>query len=114
MLDRGGRSQAIGEALQTHARQMFHWWHRVRDGTRKRSSFRSYMSPLRREVEQLLEAGCTCGSPKTEGVCRELLKVRPALWTFVHLEGVEPTNNAAEVRFVDQKPSFQLGGLVPR
>ena len=27
---------------------------------------------------------------------------------------VEPTNNRAEVRSVDQKPSFQLGGLVPR
>ncbi len=29
-------------------------------------------------------------------MCREILKVRQALWTFVHLEGVEPTNNAAE------------------
>lgn len=96
MSARGGRSQEIGEALQSHVRQMFHWWHRVRDGTLKRSSFRSYMSPLRREVEQLLEAGGTCGHPKTEGVCRAILKLRPALWTFVHLEGVEPTNNAAE------------------
>jgi transposase len=96
MIGRGGRSQEIGEALKSQAHQMFHWWHRVRDGTLKRSSFRSYMSPLRREVEQLLEAGGTCGHPKTEGVCRAILKLRPALWTFVHLEGVEPTNNAAE------------------
>lgn len=96
MVERGGRSQDIGEALQSHARQMFHWWHRVRDGTLKRSSFRSYMSPLRREVARLLEAGGTCGVPKTEGVCRAILVRRQALWTFVHLEGVEPTNNAAE------------------
>jgi transposase len=47
-------------------------------------------------VERLLEAGSTCGTPKTEGVCREILKRHQALWTFVHLEGVEPTNNAAE------------------
>ena len=33
MIERGGRSQEIGEALQAQARQMFHWWHRVRDGT---------------------------------------------------------------------------------
>jgi transposase len=96
MIGRGGRSQEIGEALRGHVRQMFHWWHRVRDGTLKRSSFRSYMTPVRREVERLLEAGSRCGVPKTEGVCRDILKRREALWTFVHLEGVEPTNNASE------------------
>jgi transposase len=96
MIGRGGRSKDIGEALRSQAHQMFHWWHRVRDGTLQRSSFRPYMTPVRRQVERLLEAGTTCGNPKTEGVCREILKVRPALWTFVHLEGVEPTNNASE------------------
>ena len=54
------------------------------------------MWPVRQEVERLLEAGQTCGVPKTEGTCRELLKLRQALWTFVRHEGVEPTNNAAE------------------
>ena len=54
------------------------------------------MSPVRREVERLLEAGSMCGVPKTEGMCREILKLRQALWTFVHLAGVEPTNNTAE------------------
>ena len=34
--------------------------------------------------------------PKTEGVCREISKLYDALWTFVRVEGVEPTNNAAE------------------
>jgi transposase len=36
------------------------------------------------------------------------------LWTFVVEAGVEPTNNRAEVRSVDQKPSVTLGGLVLR
>jgi transposase len=96
MIGRGGRSQEVGEALRRHTHQMFHWWHRVRDGTLKRSSFRRAMSPVRREVERLLEAGSRCGVPKTEGVCRDILKRRQALWTFVHLEGIEPTNNASE------------------
>jgi transposase len=96
MIERGGQSQAIGEALRAQARQMFHEWHRVCDGTLAHASFAHYMRPIRREVERLLEAGQTCGVPKTEGVCRELLKVRQALWTFVRHEGVEPTNNAAE------------------
>jgi transposase len=96
MRGRGGRSEEIGDALLAQAHQMFAWWHRVREGTLKRSSFRSYMSPLRQEVERLLEAGSRCGVPKTEGTCRDILKRREALWTFVQVEGVEPTNNAAE------------------
>jgi transposase len=96
MIERGGRATEMGEALQSQAHQRFHWWHRVRDGTRKRSSFCTSMTPVRRQVERLLEAGTRCGNPKIEGVCREMLKVRPALWTFVHLEGVEPTHNASE------------------
>jgi transposase len=96
MIARGGRSAEIGEALQDHARRMFHWWHRVRDGTLTHASFRTYMQPIRWEVERLLEAGQTCGTAKTEGTCREILRLRQALWTFVRHEGVEPTNNAAE------------------
>jgi transposase len=96
MCDRGGRSEAIGDALLAQAHQMFTWWHRVREGTLKRSTFRSYMTPLRREVERLLEAGSRCGEPKTAGTCRDILKRREALWTFVQVDGVEPTNNTAE------------------
>src|SRR5438876_8173135 len=96
MRGRGGRSEEIGEALLAQAHQMFTWWHRVREGTLQRSTFRSYMTPLRREVERLLEAGSCCGVPKTAGPCRDILKRREALWTFVQIEGVEPTNNTAE------------------
>src|SRR5215510_12758525 len=96
MRGRGGRSEEIGDALLGQAHQMFAWWHQVRAGTLKRSTFRSYMSPLRREVERLLKAGSRCGVPKTAGTCRDILKRREALWTFVQVEGVEPTNNTAE------------------
>jgi transposase len=93
---RGDTSEVIGEALLEQAHQMFTWWHRVCAGTLVRSTFRSYMTPLRREVVRLLEAGSQCGVAKTEGTCREILKRREALWTFVQVEGVEPTNNTAE------------------
>jgi transposase len=96
MRGRGGRSEEIGDALLAQAHQMFTWWHRVHAGTLQRSTFRSYISPMRREVERLLEAGSTCGVPKTEGTCRDILRLRKALWTFVQVDGVEPTNNTAE------------------
>jgi hypothetical protein len=93
---RGEVCEEIGDALLKQAHQRFEWWHRVRDDTLKRSTFRSYMTPLRQEVERLLEAGSQCGVAKTEGTCREILKRRQALWPFVQVEGVEPTNNTAE------------------
>jgi transposase len=96
MMERGGPSQAIGEGLREQARQMFHAWHRVRDGSLTHAQFRVAMRPIRRAVARWLTAGQTCGVAKTEGVCREMRKVYDALWTFVRVEGVEPTNNAAE------------------
>jgi transposase len=96
MIERGGQSQEIGEALREQTRQIFHWWHRVRDGTLTHAHFRIVIRPMRRHVARLLKAGQSCGIAKTEGVCREVLKVYDALWTFVRVEGVEPTNNAAE------------------
>ena len=78
------------------AEELFTWWHRVRDGTLSRSTLQRYVAELRPWVRSQLEAGRACGCAKTAGTCRELLAVEPALWTFVHVEGVEPTNNHIE------------------
>jgi transposase len=42
MAEAGGSAGAIGATLGMCARQLFHWWHRVRDGTLQRSSFCVY------------------------------------------------------------------------
>lgn len=95
-VDAGGRSLKIGEALLKEERLLFEWWHRVRDGPLSRSTFQSYVRPLRQRVKTLLQKGAHCGHPQTEATCRDLLRLEPAMWTFVRVEGVEPTNNAAE------------------
>jgi hypothetical protein len=82
--------------LLDQTKRMFQWWHRVRDGTLKRSSFREYMRPVRRSVEYLLREGASSGAGMMSGSCRKMLKLASALWTFVRVKGVEPTNNAAE------------------
>src|SRR5207302_3700910 len=86
----------IGEELLCCAEELFTWWHRVRDGTLSRATLRRYVAELRPWVRSQLEAGRACGCAKTAGTCRELLAVEPALWTFVRVEGVEPTNNQIE------------------
>jgi transposase len=91
-----GRPGWLGRALLAETDQLFTWWHRVRDGTLTRASFRSYVRPLRRRVEALLWLGSRCHHAPTAATCREILGLAPALWTFVRVPGVEPTNNAAE------------------
>lgn len=55
------------------------------------------MAPLRRELKTLLRRGLKGKRNKrTWGFSKNLLKVWPALFTFTEIDGVEPTNNAAE------------------
>jgi transposase len=54
------------------------------------------MQPVQSKVGDLLRLGVTCTHPQTAATCRDILKREAALWTFVHVEGVEPTNNLAE------------------
>ena len=61
-----------------------------------RGAFQKEMRPVMRTVRSLLQEGAACTDPEVAGTCRELLEHEPALWTFVRVEGVEPTNNAAE------------------
>jgi transposase len=94
--ERGGAAARIGQALRREATQMFASWYRVRDGTVARAAFQAEMRARRRRVHRWLRQGAACPHAKTAGTCRELLKLAPALWTFVDVPGVEPTNNAAE------------------
>lgn len=104
MAERIGVSHEIGDALLRRQRRLFRWWHRVRDGTLSRAHFIAQVSHLRKGFQATLtEAAALPIEPdeksplaKTVRTCRRLLKVEPALWTFVCIDGVDPTNNAAE------------------
>jgi transposase len=94
--ERAGRSGELGDALLEYVQKMFHLWHLFRDGELSRPELQLKMAPTRRAVESLLEQGLTCGHAKTERTCKKILGVKEALWTFVDVPGVEPTNNVAE------------------
>ena len=54
------------------------------------------MRPIRECVGELLREGVEVPHQKTSRTCQNILKLEVALWTFVTVEGVEPTNNSAE------------------
>jgi transposase len=96
MVDRGGEAAEVGRQLLEYSRQVFECWHRVRDGTMARATLRTDVSIPRILFRSVLEEGVACGCARTAGTCRELLSGEAHLWTFVRVEGVEPTNNDAE------------------
>jgi transposase len=94
--ERSGKSGKIGEELLACTKRMFKYWHKVRDGTLTRKCFQKLMEPIQNRIEILLEEGKQCGNKKTAGTCKQLLKLKHALWTFIYKTGLEPTNNLAE------------------
>jgi transposase len=96
--DYGPEASAIGRPLELLTETMFHAWHRVRDGTMTRAAFQNLMMRLRECVLMHLHEGVSCPAQRVAGRCSEILELEPALWTFVHIEGIDPTNNAAEHR----------------
>jgi transposase len=96
MIDRDGDGAEVGRRLLWQSNKLFEYWHKVRDGTIRRSTFLQYMTWLRPMVRSSLERGAVCACPKTATTCGELLRLWDCLWTFTRVGGVEPTNNAAE------------------
>lgn len=47
-------------------------------------------------MQKLWERGKTLPSWMVRALCNDVSKLEPALWTFVSVEGIEPSNNAAE------------------
>lgn len=95
-IDRGGEGAKIGCALMRQRNRMFQWWHRVRDGTLSQDNFEAQMQKVMRRVGRLLREAVARAEARTAGMAAEILKLEPAMWTFVQVEGLEPTNNFAE------------------
>jgi transposase len=92
------RHQApLGERLRAITARVFAEWARFRAGALDRPALQRELAPLQAEFRQALEDGqAPPFAVVAGGLCANLLELWPALWTFAHVEGVEPTNNAAE------------------
>jgi transposase len=96
MQERGGKAQVIAEACLSVQKRVFDRWHLFRGGGCSRNQLDEAMAPLMWELREYLRAGQRCRDRKTKRFCVRLQKVYVALWTFVVVEGVEPTNNHVE------------------
>jgi transposase len=96
MLERGGSAKKIAKACLSVHERVFELWHLFRGGGCSRQQLGDDMAPLMLELLDILERGQRCRDRKTQRFCARLRGQFLAIWTFVVVEGVEPTNNHAE------------------
>ena len=85
--ERSGTAGRIGQRLLGLGYVMFRWRER---------GCKNY-EPLQRRLRAALERGVAqTECSRTANTCANLLRLWPALWTFIHRPEVQPTNNAAE------------------
>jgi hypothetical protein len=108
-----GRARDFGEGLRTLLQEAVQLWHAYRESSVP--DFPTEAKALQEELTYQLRDR-RLRDPDNQRLLNELgwHHDRGNLLRFLTDPRIEPTNNRAEVRSVDQKPSVQLGGLVRR
>lgn len=94
--ERGGAAATLGRELLDYVKIMFAYWDAFRAGKLTREELRTSMAPVRVHVEALLQRGATSKLEHVAGSCEDIVAHMAALWTFVDVDGVDPTNNHGE------------------
>ena len=93
---RGGKAKSLGIAGEKIVKDVFREWYRFREGKITRMGMRRLLAPMRKRLENLVRRHINNSVPAARKIARDLSEYGEALWTFAKVEGVEPTNNAAE------------------
>jgi transposase len=96
-----GRAMVIGSDGRAVAKKVLGLWRDFRERRVGLPAVRAGLARLRARMGQVLRAGAKlagAADAKAAALCRNLLAIEPALWTFAGRAGadVEPTNNHAE------------------
>lgn len=91
-----GEEGKLGSALLCATGWLFELWDDYRTGKLDRHALQVWMERVQAQIWELLGIGKRSEHWRASPLGRELLKQWESLWTFVRLEGVEPTNNRAE------------------
>ncbi|HYC10726.1 MAG TPA: IS66 family transposase [Steroidobacteraceae bacterium] len=93
-----GEQKIFGEHGVALTRRVFTAWRAFQHEHHDRDRLQAEIAPIQTELRALLEEA----SPKSNRTrwhrqfANNLLKIWPALWTFLTVNGVQPTNNPAE------------------
>lgn len=94
--ERDGKAGEYGRELLQYTCILFEYWTGFREGALSREELRTWMAPVRKQFEVLLQRVVDAQLAEVSGSCADMLAHRAALWNFIEHEGVDPTNNHAE------------------
>jgi transposase len=87
--------RAFGERGLDVVKVLFKDWRAFRDGHGDRDRLHRRLGPARKRLVKILVSGAETGHDRIVGFCNHLIQRGGALWTFIDVDGVEPTNNVA-------------------
>ncbi len=90
------KGQRIGKGCLRTLKAVFEAWGKYEDEKVGRKGLRRRLEPLKTRLARWLKRGREGPADSTSRLCGRVLKLYEAYWTFMRVEGVEPTNNLAE------------------
>lgn len=96
LIERGGNAKTVGDALRSVHDGLFKIWHAYKDSRIPWNRMQRRMMAVETRAGEVLALGTRCRDPAAKRLCKSLSRIEPSLFAFARIEGVEPTNNAAE------------------
>lgn len=95
-LERGGLDGTVARWVMDLFGQILTAWRSFRAGALDRPMLLATIAPWQTSLQTPLNWGSQQGSRRLQVLCRALLAQWDLLWNWLHTDGAEPTNNAAE------------------
>ena len=96
LVERGRQLAEFGESAVKLTDKLFAHWQAFKQGRISRHELHRKMVTVKAKFHAHLRRGRLLPDPKMGGTCKDVLRQFRVLWTYLDVEGVEPTNNAAE------------------
>jgi transposase len=94
--ERDGPARRLGRELLDCTGVIFSYWNDFKEGRLTREQLAARVAPVRADFEHTLRRAIDADISGLSGSCANIWEHREALWSFVEVDGVEPTNNHAE------------------
>lgn len=94
--ERGDASAKWGSETLKWVQKLFALWHAYQERAISRATWEVALEYVKDGIWEQFEQGNQMEMPKAQSLSRELMRLWDGLWVFALVEGVEPTNNAAE------------------
>ena len=84
--ERDGPAGEIGCDLVNSTALVFEYWHAYKDGKISYTTMMNFLKPVREGIEDQLRRAVAANLKRISGSCKNALKHRNALWTFLEVD----------------------------